>query len=227
MGLRRALVPYHFGHRWDIIPNREGVWDVILEDVLSDRLLKARETGAALVVSGDCMAAIPAQPDNTPLVWMDAHGDFHTLLTTLTGSIGGMPLAMLRGLGDQRLLEVSQTQPVRKILHLGGSEFDKGERETMLSAGVDVEERLPVSWFSESIHLHIDTDVIRSSDFPSSIHPAPNGMSLSTFWETVERLLPCTRILSIKTYDPRLDAGREGETVVLELIRRFERCWKN
>lgn len=215
-----ALVPYHFGLRWDIIPNRSGAWAIIDQPGVASRLRIISQLHPSLVVSGDCMAAIAVHREGLPLVWFDAHGDFHTLETTETGSLGGMPLAMLRGLGDRTLMNACTRSPVKEVYHVGGSEFDVGERERMVEDGVIVTHRAEISYFH---HLHIDTDVIRSSDLPSSIHPAPNGIPLEEFYKQLNELLPNTEVLSIKTYDPRLDISGKGEKIVLEIINRYRR----
>lgn len=221
---RRVLIPYHFGTHWDIIPNREGEWKEIFANRLSSRLSSVSMMKPRLVVSGDCMAAIACHRDGLPLVWMDAHGDFNTLLTTETGNIGGMPLAMLCGLGDQSLMQCCGIKPLDAsdhIVHLGGSEFDDGEVGRMVANGVLVVSELKTG-FNVPIHLHIDTDVINSVDLPSSIHPAKNGMRLDEFYKQLDVLMPSVEVLSIKTYDPRLDIGGHGEKITLEIIRRFD-----
>jgi arginase len=35
------------------------------------------------------------------VVWLDAHGDFNTDETTITGYVAGMPIAMITGRGNQ------------------------------------------------------------------------------------------------------------------------------
>src|SRR5688500_3791881 len=53
----------------------------------------------------DCMPSLGVvrglKPYDVGVVWFDAHGDFNTPETTPSGFIGGMPLAMLVGRGDQ------------------------------------------------------------------------------------------------------------------------------
>ncbi len=226
MDVRGALIPYHFGHRWDIIPRREGQWDILDVPRIADRLSLVNVLKPSLVVSGDCMAAIPAHRNGLGMVWMDSHGDFNTLLTTETGNIGGMPLAMMCGLGDQRLMCHNDINPLggcgSPVLHIGGSSFDDGERARMLNHGVTVINFLAMAP-RHKVHLHIDTDVISAKDLPSSIHPPKDGegMPLDTYLMQLDILLPQVEVLSIKTYDPRLDACGKGEAIVLETIRRF------
>ena len=225
MYIRRALVPYHFNQLLDIIPGRSGEWEQVVAKTLSAKLAMVNALNPDLVVSGDCMSAIGAHRKGLTLVWLDAHGDFHTNTTTESGSLGGMPLAMLAGCGCPRLMQACGQSPVANIYHFGGSEFDDGEQELMLENGLFVSDILTDSIeFPTPLHLHIDTDVISSNQLPSAFHPAPNGINMNTLFEWLNKLLPQTQVLSIKTYDPRKDLGGVGQKVVLEIIRRYEAC---
>ena len=65
------------------------------------------------------------------LIWIDAHGDFNTWETTPSGFLGGMPLAMITGRGDQRMMEAVGLAPLadaRAVLS-DGRDLDPGERE--------------------------------------------------------------------------------------------------
>ena len=61
-----------------------------------------------VILGGDCCNAIGAwsgirrvQPDlNVGVIWFDAHGDWNTEETTLSGYIGGMPYATICGYGN-------------------------------------------------------------------------------------------------------------------------------
>lgn len=176
-----------------------------------------------MLVSGDCLGAIAAHRPGLPLVWFDAHGDFHTLRTTETGSLGGMPLAMLTGLGDQSLLEACRVTPLpfTDVTHVGGSAFDAGERGRMEGLGVTVVRHLTGPPPAGPIHLHIDTDVVRTADLPCSIHPAPDGLTVDEFWEDVRSLLAAAAVLSVKTPDPRLDGGGEGAALVRHILEEY------
>lgn len=226
MVTRRALIPYHFAEPWPIHVGNGHEYVVIHNRILSHRLATIRELGPEVVVAGDCMAALAAHRPSLDLVWFDAHGDFHTLATTLTGSIGGMPLAMLCGYGDMTLMRAAGCPeiPAYRVTHVGGSEFDPGERRVMEACGVNVMNRLlPLSQHTERrVHLHIDTDVIRSAELPNSKHPALNGMPVDEFWAQLDIVMPATDVLSIKTPDPTQPRNAEGHYIVNEIIRRYD-----
>jgi arginase len=60
-------------------------------------------------IAGDCVATMGVlaglhDAGITPtLIWFDAHGDFNTWETTPSGFLGGMPLAMIVGRGEQTM----------------------------------------------------------------------------------------------------------------------------
>ncbi len=63
------------------------------------------------LVLGDCCQVIPVMAGlsragiHPTLIWLDSHGDFNTWETTPSKFLGGMPLAMLTGRGDQRMMQ--------------------------------------------------------------------------------------------------------------------------
>jgi arginase family enzyme len=60
-----------------------------------------------LLLSGDCpaalgvAAALQRRHREIAVVWLDAHGDFNTPAITISGYLGGMPVAMLTGRAPQ------------------------------------------------------------------------------------------------------------------------------
>ena len=87
---------------------------MIAEEVASG--LKAGD--GILVTGGDCthstgvlggLQLVHGADARIGLVWFDAHGDFNTPKTTLTGSLGGMPVAARSRIG------VSQVESALKV----------------------------------------------------------------------------------------------------------------
>lgn len=77
------------------------------------------------------------------LIWLDAHGDFNTHETSLSGNIHGMPLAALCGRGAEPLVTLAgrearpKLQP-RNVSVVGVRDLDADERTLMRAAGVNV-----------------------------------------------------------------------------------------
>jgi arginase len=98
-----------------------------------------------LVLGGDHSLSVgsirgAARHRTLGVIWLDAHGDFNTPLTTPSGNIHGMPLAALCGLGDPRLTALwDETPPVidpRRVAVIGARDLDPGEKDNLSEAGV-------------------------------------------------------------------------------------------
>jgi arginase len=79
---------------------------------------RVEKSDGCLVYAGDCMAplgvlaGLQRRGVSPFLVWFDAHGDFNTWETTPSGYIGGMPIAMLVGRGEQTIVEGVGLEPM-------------------------------------------------------------------------------------------------------------------
>ena len=122
-----------------------------------------------------------ADPSGRPLevglVWIDAHGDFNTPETTLSGMLGGMPVAVSAGLALQRLRTESHLDPpisTEHILMVAVRDTDPEEEALIQAHGlaristVDVRDRSEalhremrrLSELTDIIYVHVDMDVL-------------------------------------------------------------------
>jgi arginase len=177
-------------------------------------------------ISGECCAAIPvlaglqrASIDAT-LIWIDAHGDFNTPETSPSGFLGGMPLAMMVGMGDQLICEAVglKSQVENRIILTDARDLDPGE--ALLVSNSDLMHvntilslttmELPIG----PVYVHFDTDIISSNDAPAFSYPAPGGPSAAEVTTVMEHLRDNCQVVaaSMSTWMPRLDKdGRTGK----------------
>lgn len=116
-------------------------------------------------------------PLRVGLVWIDAHGDFNTPETTLSGMLGGMPVAVSAGLALHRLRRESHLDPplnTDQILMVAVRDTDPEEEELIQAHGLarlstqDVREVSPalheqmrrLSEITDLIYVHVDMDVL-------------------------------------------------------------------
>lgn len=105
--------------------------------------------GIPIVLGGDHSIAIGTfsgiashfrqRSEDVGLIWFDAHADINTPETTPSGNIHGMPLAVLFGRGDERLVNLAGFAPKLKpefFAHVGGRDFDAGERKMIHEIGI-------------------------------------------------------------------------------------------
>jgi arginase len=75
------------------------------------------------------------------VVWLDAHGDFNTPATTLTGFFPGMALAVLVGHCYRELwAQIGHSAPISEgaVLLLGVRDLDSAERESLDRSALQV-----------------------------------------------------------------------------------------
>lgn len=154
---------------------------------IADKVEAALKEGKRPIsVAGDCCATIPVYAGlqraglEPSFLWLDSHGDFNTWETTPSGFLGGMPLAMMAGLGEQRMPDAVglKTIPVEKIILADGRDLDPGEQKLVESAKIKhikSFEELKTYLFNGPVYLHFDVDVLHLDDLPAVNYPAKGG----------------------------------------------------
>ena len=140
-----------------------------------------------------------SRPLRVGLVFIDAHGDFNTPETTLSGMLGGMPVAVSAGLGLTRLRMKSGLDPAlpeRHIVLAGVRDLDPLERDLLDRSAVerlsveDIKTRSPnvdrqmkrLAGLTDVIYVHVDMDVLdppEVSGHPLTVPGGPTSMELA------------------------------------------------
>ncbi len=100
----------------------------------------ARQGDRPVSIEGDCcttlgvLAGLRREGLDPTLLWLDTHGDFNTWETTPSGFLGGMPLAMLTGRGDQTMAQAVGLQPFpeSKMILCDGRDLDPEEKQALV-----------------------------------------------------------------------------------------------
>jgi arginase len=140
-----------------------------------------------------------ARPLRVGLVFIDAHGDFNTPETTLSGMLGGMPVAISAGLCLTRLRVKSGLDPAlpeRHIVLAGARDLDPLEQDLLDRSAV---ERLSVDdiktrsatidqqmkrleGLTDLIYVHVDMDVLDPPEVaghPLAVPGGPTSLELA------------------------------------------------
>ncbi len=175
-------------------------------------------------IAGDCCATIPVMAGlqragiDVTFIWIDAHGDFNTPETSPSGFLGGMPLAMIAGLGDMTLCEAVGLRPFNdeKIILTDARDLDPGEAKLVKASGLRHIENLITLTTTDlpdgPLYVHFDTDIITSDEVPAFNYPVPGGPSAADV-TAVMRYLGQTRQVvaaSMSSWTPQLD--KDGQT---------------
>lgn len=184
-------------------------------------------------IAGDCCTAIGVLAGlrragvNPCLVWLDAHGDFNTWETTPSGFIGGMPLAMLVGRGDQSLMQAAALTPLpeRDVILADARDLDPGERKLLQQSEVlHVTEVTAIPQLvaaDQPIYIHLDADVLDASEAPAMLYPVKGGPVCNTLREMIERLASTGRVVgvSMTLWDLEQDADKRTEHASMALLK--------
>lgn len=132
------------------------------------------------------------KPRRVGLVWIDAHADFNTPETTLSGMLGGMPVAIAAGLCLTRHRQTAGLDPplpTRYIVMAGVRDVDPLEQELLDRSDVqmlsvdDLRQRPEavrgqverLAGLTDVIYVHIDMDVLDPAEVAGHPLTAPEG----------------------------------------------------
>ena len=131
-------------------------------------------------------------PRKIAMVFIDAHGDFNTPESTLSGMLGGMPVAVSAGMCLRNLrLEagLDPALPTERIVLGAARDLDPLERVLVEESDIvqvstdDFRQVSPhllaqmdrLSAIADLIYIHIDMDVLDPSEVPGHPLTVPNG----------------------------------------------------
>jgi arginase len=192
---------------------------------LAQRVSAAVRSGKRPVsLTGDCcttigvLAGLQGAGVHPTLVWLDAHGDFNTPETTPSGFIGGMPLAMLVGRGDQTLVKAAGLKllPESSVYLSDARDLDPGEGEAVRRSAIhhvtDLDE-LPQRLAEEAaLWVHLDCDVLDPEDAPAMSYPAPGGPSLEQVEAVLSTLASTGRVVAVSVTAWAFAKDTDGRT---------------
>jgi arginase len=136
------------------------------------------------------------RPLKVGLVWIDAHGDFNTPETTLSGMLGGMPVAISAGLALTNLRLKSGLDPAlptRYIVMVGVRDTDPLEQDLIDRSNIemitvdDIRTLSPnlhaqmerLSHLTDVIYVHVDMDVLDPREVEGHSLTVANGPTSS------------------------------------------------
>lgn len=195
-------------------------------------------------ISGDCVSTMgmlaglqQAGREPQRILWLDAHGDFHTWGTTQTQYLGGMPLAMLVGRPDRRqeqrdgiaaLRTAVGAQPYAeaRIVLSDARDLDPGEDEALRQSAIvhcPLDQVLSHLAPHESLYVHFDTDVLDEPQrMPALKYHVAGGPRL----EQMAALFRCLRAyplvaVSVSAWHAEQDEDGRAARACLDLLERL------
>ena len=169
------------------------------------------EAARPLLLSCDCPAGVGAvaglqrRYDDLAVVWLDGHGDFNTPATTISGYLGGMPLAMLTGRAPELISDPLQLRPLAdsNVVLVDARDLDPAEHDALASSQVH---RLPADPAAigtalgqlghRPVYLHIDVDVIDGSQLPGLRFPVASGPALTQIEDCIASVTTTAEVIA-------------------------------
>jgi len=183
-------------------------------------------------IAGDCCAAIGVLAGlhraglNPILLWFDAHGDFNTWETTPSGFLGGMPLAMLVGRGDQTMLKALELMPLAedRVFLTDARDLDPEEKQLIEKANIthlpEIRSILDATLPDGPLYVHIDSDILNPADAPAMNYLAAGGPSAKELLTVMKHLSRTKKIaaVSVSTWNPAMDQDGQSRKVCMALL---------
>ena len=167
-----------------------------------------------LTLGGDHSIAIASalasikKYNNLGIIWFDAHGDFHTFESTISGNIHGLPFAAICNYEKKDLADFHNGNfynPKNAVL-VGGRDIDKpGEINNLKNAGVTIFttediRNLGIDYVynkafeiasngTNGVHVSYDLDVIDPNIAPGVSIPAVDGINLEEAYSFADYMI--------------------------------------
>ena len=213
---------------------------------LYNRVLKSiDEKKFPLTIGGDHSLVIASalasikKNRNLGIIWIDAHGDYNTFKTTITGNIHGLPLAVIDGYEKMYLADFhngSFYNPKNTVI-VGGRDIDPLEQENLKNAGVTVftteevhekgmkavmEEAVKIACDNTNgMHISYDLDVIDPIICPGVSVPAKEGITLYEAYEAVDQIIKYKnklKSLDLVEYHPLRDIDSKTKVIAKTIL---------
>jgi arginase len=177
------------------------------------------------------------------LIWLDAHMDAHTFITSPSKNLHGMPIAALLGKADNRLASYYPSNffiLAKNLKLLGVRSFEMAEFILLHQAKVKImfaQQLIPANWFKhylsaairtlsqscETIGISLDLDVIDPEDAPGVETPAAKGIKAKDLLDAFRFINrhPLVCGFEICEYSQQQDHHHKTLLLMGELINSF------
>src|SRR5262245_54600628 len=191
-----------------------------------------------IVLAGNCSTAVgtlAARPADSAVVWFDAHADFNTADTTVTGMLDGLALSMITGRALQNLTAgVQGFVPIdeRRVIHVGARDLDPAEAASLARSSVTrVDADAAPTTIADAlrangrpvppIYIHLDLDVLDPRYARANQYEAPGGLSPDALVQTLAAIVAVAPVhaVAVTAYDPVWDVNGRTLRVAFDALR--------
>ena len=215
---------------------------------------KIKEEYFPIMIGGDHSAAIASALASAKanidvgMIWIDAHTDYNTFETTVTGNIHGLPLAAINGYKNNELRYYHDgkiIQPSKTVI-VGARSIDEAEKDNVKYSGVTVfttqdikekgveavmEEAFKIAGFkTKGVHVSYDLDVIDPDIAPGVSIPEFDGITEEEAMQINEIIIKHMKdVLSfdLVEFNPLRDIDRKTEQIALNILAQILKAADN
>lgn len=215
---------------------------------------KIKEDYFPIMIGGDHSAAIASALASAKvnvdvgIIWIDAHTDYNTFETTVTGNLHGLPLAAINGYKNPELRyyhDGKVIQPSRTVI-IGARSMDEAEKDNVKYSGVTVfttqdikekgidaimDEAFKIAGYkTKGIHISYDLDVIDPDVAPGVSIPEFDGITEEEAMKINEYIIKNMKdVLSydLVEFNPLRDIDRKTEQIALNILAQVIRAAEN
>ncbi len=215
---------------------------------------KIKEEYFPIMIGGDHSAAIASALASAKvnidvgIIWIDAHTDYNTFESTITGNIHGLPLAAINGYKNNELRyyhDGKVIQPSKTVI-VGARSIDDGEKDNVKYSGVTVfttqdikekgveavmEEAFKIAGFkTKGVHISYDLDVIDPDVAPGVSIPEFDGITEEEAMQINQFIIKNMKdVLSfdLVEFNPLRDVDRKTEQIALNILAQILKAVEN
>lgn len=187
-------------------------------------------------------SALRKRQETLGLIWIDAHLDSHTHITTPSHNAHGMPAASLLGDGPELFTHIKGAFPKllpEHICFIGIRDFESKEEIYMKKNGIrvydikEVKQRGLDIVLSEAVNnmrdkadfygITIDIDAFDPSEAPGVNTPVKNGITTANFLPCLNSIRNDAKFigLEIAEYNPNFDKGQKTPQLIAAILEQI------
>ena len=219
-----------------------------LNEKMYNEIVKRMKQGYfPIMIGGDHSVAVASSladvkiNEDVGIIWIDAHADYNTFETTITGNVHGLPLASITGYKCEDLRTFHRgeiIQPAKTVI-VGARSIDHEEKENLKYSGVTVfttedikkegvneimKKAFEIAGYkTRSIHISYDLDIIDPEFAPGVSVPEFEGINVEEAMEICDYIIE--NFDKVSSYDlvelnPFRDISRKTEQIALNILAK-------
>ena len=217
-------------------------------------LEKVKDGYFPITIGGDHSIAVASAlasakvHENIGIIWFDAHTDYNTFDTTVSGNIHGLPLAAITGYKNHELryfYDGKTIQPTKAVV-VGARSIDDWEKDNIKYSGItvftteDIKEKGVEKVLEEAfkiagdrtkgIHISYDLDLIDPEVAPGVSIPEFDGINEQEAMQINEFIMKhLDQVVSydLVEFNPLRDEDRKTEQIAINLLAQMIKAVEN